>query len=47
MGGAKPGLRREPPRVGEHTREVLRAAGLGEDEIAALARERVIVADDC
>ena len=47
MGGAKPGLRREAPRVGEHTREVLRAAGLGEDEIAALARERVIVADDC
>jgi crotonobetainyl-CoA:carnitine CoA-transferase CaiB-like acyl-CoA transferase len=44
MGGRKPGLRREAPRVGEHTRAVLREAGLGEDEIAALERARVIIA---
>jgi crotonobetainyl-CoA:carnitine CoA-transferase CaiB-like acyl-CoA transferase len=46
MGGAKPGLRREAPRVGEHTREVLRAAGLDDDAIVALAHDGVIVAGE-
>lgn len=31
-----------PARYGEHTRAVLREAGLGDEEVAALARERVI-----
>ena len=44
--GQKPGLRREAPRFGEHTRAVLCEAGLGEDEIAALLRDRVIIADE-
>ncbi len=43
--GRKPGLRREAPRVGEHTREILLAAGLGEDEVAALERQGVIVTE--
>jgi crotonobetainyl-CoA:carnitine CoA-transferase CaiB-like acyl-CoA transferase len=46
MDGRKPGLRRDAPRVGEHTREVLREAGLGDEEIAALARDGVIITTD-
>ncbi|MBR0664963.1 CoA transferase [Roseomonas hellenica] len=34
--GGRPGLRRQPPRLGEHGREVAREAGLSEAEIAAL-----------
>jgi crotonobetainyl-CoA:carnitine CoA-transferase CaiB-like acyl-CoA transferase len=36
------GVRREPPRVGEHSREVLSAAGVGADRIDAWMREGVI-----
>ncbi|HEX7967330.1 MAG TPA: CaiB/BaiF CoA-transferase family protein [Stellaceae bacterium] len=42
IGDCKPGLRREAPRVGEHTREILHAAGFSEAEIAALERQKVI-----
>ena len=31
-----------PPAVGEHTEEILREAGFAPDEIAELARERII-----
>lgn len=34
--GGRPGLRRQPPRAGEHGRDVAREAGLAEAEIAAL-----------
>ena len=39
----RPGLRRQPPRLGEHNAEVLGAAGFSPAEIAALAENRVIV----
>ncbi len=39
----RPGLRRQPPRLGEHNEEVLRECGLAPSKIAALAKERVIV----
>ncbi len=45
FGGAqRPGLTRQPPRMGEHSREVLGEAGFSPDEIAALADAKVIVA---
>jgi crotonobetainyl-CoA:carnitine CoA-transferase CaiB-like acyl-CoA transferase len=41
---ARPGLTRQPPRVGEHTAEVLREAGFSASEIARLAAARTIAA---
>jgi formyl-CoA transferase len=35
-------LERYPPAAGEHTQEVLREAGFAADEIAELARQRII-----
>jgi len=40
----RPGLTRQPPRMGEHNAEVLGEAGFGEAEIAALAESGVIAA---
>ena len=37
-----PGLDRQPPTLGEHTDEILRAAGYGAAEIEALRRDGVI-----
>jgi crotonobetainyl-CoA:carnitine CoA-transferase CaiB-like acyl-CoA transferase len=36
LDGQRPGVRLNPPRAGEHTREVLRAAGVHDHEIDAL-----------
>ncbi len=36
MAGGRPGLRRQPPRAGEHNAELAREAGLGEAELRAL-----------
>jgi len=40
----RPGLVRQPPRLGEHTAAVLAEAGFSGAEIACLAEARVIIA---
>jgi crotonobetainyl-CoA:carnitine CoA-transferase CaiB-like acyl-CoA transferase len=44
LDGKRPGLYRQPPRLGEHTREILAAAGLSDGEIAALEARGVVAA---
>lgn len=41
-GAGEPGLRRPPPRLGEHTDEVLREHGYTQEEIAALRRRGAV-----
>ena len=45
LDGCRPGLRREAPRLGEHTREVLEGLGVDEAEVAELGRRGIVVAD--
>jgi crotonobetainyl-CoA:carnitine CoA-transferase CaiB-like acyl-CoA transferase len=42
-GRERPGLRRQPPRMGEHNVEILTEAGYSREEILALAETRVVV----
>jgi crotonobetainyl-CoA:carnitine CoA-transferase CaiB-like acyl-CoA transferase len=42
LNGRRAALRRMPPRLGEHTDEVLRSAGYSDEEVATLKAERVI-----
>jgi crotonobetainyl-CoA:carnitine CoA-transferase CaiB-like acyl-CoA transferase len=42
IGSARPGLRRQPPRIGEHSVEILHEAGLSEEEIASLLSNRTL-----
>ena len=44
MDGNRFGLRRDAPRAGQHTREVLRELGLSDADLDALARENVVAA---
>ncbi len=43
MNGHKPGLARQPPHMGEHTREVLMEAGFSTSDIDALITDHVII----
>lgn len=45
MGGVRPPLRRHPPVLGEHTREVLTELGFGPEQIAALVSRPDSTAD--
>ncbi|MEJ8850050.1 CaiB/BaiF CoA-transferase family protein [Variovorax rhizosphaerae] len=41
IGGARPGLRLQPPRIGEHTAQLLREVGYDEDRLADLLHRRI------
>ena len=36
LGGERPGVRLQPPRLGEHTHELLREAGYSESQIKSM-----------
>jgi crotonobetainyl-CoA:carnitine CoA-transferase CaiB-like acyl-CoA transferase len=40
IGGERPGIRLQPPRIGEHTSELLREVGYSDQEIAAFEARR-------
>jgi crotonobetainyl-CoA:carnitine CoA-transferase CaiB-like acyl-CoA transferase len=44
MNGAVSGLERQAPKLGEHTREILQAAGFEPGHIDRLAAAQVVVA---
>jgi crotonobetainyl-CoA:carnitine CoA-transferase CaiB-like acyl-CoA transferase len=44
--GGRPGLRRQPPRAGQHGAEIAREAGLSEAEVAALVADGTLAAPE-
>jgi crotonobetainyl-CoA:carnitine CoA-transferase CaiB-like acyl-CoA transferase len=45
LDGERPGIRLQPPNIGEHTGELLREVGYGDEEIAALKTRNIILGD--
>ena len=45
LGGRRPGIRLQPPLLGEHSSDLLRQAGYSTEEINALKARRIIKAD--
>ncbi|MFS2207246.1 CaiB/BaiF CoA transferase family protein [Variovorax sp. Varisp36] len=45
LAGERPGIRLQPPRVGEHGRELLKEVGYSDEEIAALQTHNITLGD--
>ena len=45
LGGERPGIRLQPPLLGEHTNALLKEVGYSDAEIAALKARRVTTGD--
>jgi crotonobetainyl-CoA:carnitine CoA-transferase CaiB-like acyl-CoA transferase len=45
LGGERPGIRLQPPHVGEHSRELLKEVGYSDEEIAALETQHITLGD--
>ncbi|ROR18462.1 crotonobetainyl-CoA:carnitine CoA-transferase CaiB-like acyl-CoA transferase [Comamonas sp. BIGb0124] len=45
LGGRRPGIRLQPPRVGEHTKELLRQVGYSDADIADLEKRSITQGD--
>jgi crotonobetainyl-CoA:carnitine CoA-transferase CaiB-like acyl-CoA transferase len=45
LGGERPGIRLQPPLMGEHTARLLREAGYSDADIDALRAQRIISGD--
>jgi crotonobetainyl-CoA:carnitine CoA-transferase CaiB-like acyl-CoA transferase len=42
LAGDRLGVRLQPPRAGEHTQEILRAVGYGDEDIASLRANAIV-----
>jgi crotonobetainyl-CoA:carnitine CoA-transferase CaiB-like acyl-CoA transferase len=45
LDGERPGIRLQPPHIGEHSRELLKEVGYGDDDIAALQTRHITFGD--
>ena len=45
LDGARPGIRLQPPQIGEHTRELLKEVGYSDEQIAALDTRHITLGD--
>jgi crotonobetainyl-CoA:carnitine CoA-transferase CaiB-like acyl-CoA transferase len=46
IGGSKLGVRQQPPRIGEHGRDILAELGVSEADAERLIREGIVVAHE-
>lgn len=46
LAGNRPGLVRQPPRVGEHTAEIMRTAGLSDEQLRTLMSHGVLISSE-
>jgi len=45
LDGERPGIRLQPPRIGEHGHELLKEVGYSDEDIAALQARHITLGD--